>query len=48
MRIHAGGLVEEFRIDWTWDPRWTMERITPEGRDQLAALGFSFDNMPKY
>ena len=24
------GLVEEFRIDWTWDPRWTMERITPE------------------
>ena len=42
------GLVEEFRIDWTWDPRWTMERITPEGRDQLAALGFSFDNMPKY
>ena len=42
------GLVEEFRIDWTWDPRWTMERITPEGRDQLAALGFNFDNMPKY
>jgi metal-sulfur cluster biosynthetic enzyme len=42
------GLVEEFRIDWTWDPRWTMERINPEGRDQLAALGFNFDNMPKY
>ena len=42
------GPVEEFRIDWTWDPRWTMERITPEGRDQLAALGFNFDNMPKY
>ena len=42
------GLVEEFRIDWTWDPRWTMERITPEGRDQLAALGFNFENMPKY
>ncbi|KFI92344.1 metal-sulfur cluster biosynthetic protein [Bifidobacterium saguini DSM 23967] len=42
------GLVEEFRIDWTWDPRWTMDRITPEGRDQLAALGFNFENMPKY
>ena len=42
------GLVEEFRIDWTWNPRWTMDRITPEGRDQLAALGFNFDNMPKY
>ena len=42
------GLVEEFRIDWTWNPRWTMDRITPEGRDQLAALGFNFDNFPTY
>ena len=41
-------LVEEFRIDWTWQPRWTMDKITPEGRDQLAALGFNFDNLPKY
>ncbi|WP_291534368.1 metal-sulfur cluster assembly factor, partial [Bifidobacterium sp. UBA6881] len=22
------GLVEEFRIDWTWQPRWTMDKIT--------------------
>ncbi|NMM93239.1 metal-sulfur cluster assembly factor [Bifidobacterium oedipodis] len=42
------GLVEEFRIDWTWNPRWTTDRITPDGRDQLAALGFNFDNLPKY
>lgn len=42
------GLVEEFRIDWTWQPRWTTDKITPEGRDQLAALGFNFDNLPKY
>lgn len=42
------GLVEEFRIDWTWQPRWTMDKITPEGREQLAALGFNFDNMPRY
>ena len=42
------GLVEEFRIDWTWQPRWTVDKITPEGREQLAALGFNFDNMPKY
>lgn len=40
------GLVEEFRIDWTWTPRWTVDKITPEGRDQLAALGFNLDNMP--
>lgn len=42
------GLVEEFRIDWTWQPRWTMDKITPEGREQLAALGFNFDSMPQY
>lgn len=42
------GLVEEFRIDWTWNPVWTVDMITPEGRDQLAALGFSFDNLPRY
>lgn len=42
------GLVEEFRIDWTWQPLWSMEKITPEGREQLAALGFNFDNLPKY
>ncbi|MBS5218543.1 MAG: Smr/MutS family protein, partial [Sutterella wadsworthensis] len=32
------GLVEEFRIDWTWDPRWTMERITPECRDRCLRI----------
>lgn len=42
------GLVEEFRIDWTWNPRWTVDCITDEGRDQLAALGFNLDSLPKY
>ena len=42
------GLVEEFRIDWTWTPRWTVDKITPEGREQLAALGFNLDMMPRY
>ncbi len=42
------GLVEEFRIDWTWEPLWTTDKITPEGRDQLAAIGFNLENMPKY
>ena len=42
------GLVEEFRIDWTWSPRWTLDMITPDGREQLAAIGFNFENMPTY
>ncbi|WEV73098.1 metal-sulfur cluster assembly factor [Bifidobacterium sp. ESL0790] len=42
------GLVEEFRIDWTWKPRWSLDMIRPEGREQLEAIGFNFDNMPKY
>lgn len=42
------GLVEEFRIDWTWTPPWSIEKITPEGQAQLAALGFNFSNLPTY
>lgn len=42
------GLIEEFRIDWTWTPRWTMEMITPDGRDQLAAIGFNFNGPMPY
>lgn len=42
------GLVEEFRIDWTWTPQWTIDKILPEGREQLEAIGFNFANMPKY
>nr|WP_244829633.1 metal-sulfur cluster assembly factor [Bifidobacterium gallicum] len=42
------GLVEEFRIDWTWTPRWTVNNITPEGREQLAAIGFNLDALPRY
>lgn len=42
------GLVEEFRIDWTWTPRWSLDMITPDGREQLAAIGFNLENMPIY
>lgn len=37
----AEGLVEELRINWVWLPPWGPERITPDGRDQLRALGFN-------
>ena len=36
------GIVEEFRIDWTWEPPWSLDMVGEEGRAQLAALGFSF------
>jgi metal-sulfur cluster biosynthetic enzyme len=36
------GLVDEFRINWTWKPRWTVAMITPAGKEQLAALGHAF------
>jgi metal-sulfur cluster biosynthetic enzyme len=35
-------LVREVEIEWVWKPAWTPERITPDGRDQLSAIGFSF------
>lgn len=34
-------LVTGVRINWVWMPPWGPDRITPEGRDQLRALGFN-------
>ena len=35
------GLVDGFRINWVWMPPWGPEKITPDGREQLRALGFN-------
>ncbi len=35
------GLVTEMRINWVWLPPWGPDKITPEGREQLRALGFN-------
>ena len=42
-----GTLARELRIEWTWSPTWTPEDITPEGREQLTAIGFSFGAMKR-
>lgn len=42
------GLVDEFRIDWTWTPPWNVDMMTPEGAEQMAALGFNPGNLPHY
>ncbi|MBQ5557421.1 MAG: metal-sulfur cluster assembly factor [Aeriscardovia sp.] len=36
------GIVDQFRIDWVWKPLWTLSNVTPDGLDQLRALGFPF------
>lgn len=35
------GVVDGFRINWVWMPPWGPEKITPDGREQLRALGFN-------
>jgi len=35
------GLVEGLRINWVWLPPWGPDRITPDGRAQLRAIGFN-------
>lgn len=39
------GLVEEFRIDWTWKPRWSVDNINEDGRAQLEALGYNLSSL---
>lgn len=34
-------LVDSFRINWVWLPPWSAAKITPDGRDQMRALGFN-------
>lgn len=31
----------EVTINWVWMPPWGPDRITPDGRDQLRAIGFN-------
>jgi len=35
------GVVDDVSINWVWMPPWGPEQITPDGRDQLRALGFN-------
>ncbi len=35
------GVVTGFRINWVWMPPWGPEKITPDGREQMRALGFN-------
>ncbi|MEE6273208.1 metal-sulfur cluster assembly factor [Georgenia wangjunii] len=35
------GLVNGNKINWVWMPPWGPDKITPDGREQLRALGFN-------
>lgn len=37
-----GGLVRDFTVEWVWKPAWTPALMTPDGREQLQAIGFTF------
>ncbi|SPT54159.1 FeS assembly SUF system protein [Actinomyces bovis] len=34
-------LSHDVRVQWVWLPPWGPDKITPEGREQLRALGFN-------
>jgi metal-sulfur cluster biosynthetic enzyme len=35
------GMVDIVAINWVWMPPWGPDKITPDGREQLRALGFN-------
>ena len=35
------GIVNDVLINWVWMPPWGPDKITPDGREQLRALGFN-------
>ena len=40
-RIGALGIADEVKVRLSFDPPWTSERITPEGRELLRRSGFA-------
>lgn len=34
-------LLQKWKINWVWDPPWTPEKMSTEGKEQMRALGFS-------
>jgi metal-sulfur cluster biosynthetic enzyme/ribosomal protein L22 len=40
-RLAAVPGIDGFRMDWQWLPAWRPADITPDGRDQLRAIGFT-------
>ena len=34
-------LSDDVRVQWVWLPPWGPDKITPDGREQLRALGFN-------
>ncbi|WP_076465031.1 metal-sulfur cluster assembly factor [Actinomyces mediterranea] len=34
-------VTDEVTINWVWMPPWGPDRITPDGREQLRAIGFN-------
>ncbi len=35
------GMVADIAVNWVWMPPWGPDKITPDGREQLRALGFN-------
>jgi metal-sulfur cluster biosynthetic enzyme len=35
------GMVNDVLINWVWMPPWGPDKITPDGREMLRALGFN-------
>ncbi|MBR6440353.1 MAG: metal-sulfur cluster assembly factor [Aeriscardovia sp.] len=33
------GTVSQFKVEWTFEPLWSVENISPEGVEQLRSLG---------
>ena len=35
------GVLEHFEVSWVFDPPWTPDQVSEEGRQQLRSIGFA-------
>lgn len=41
MALVPTGMYSSVEINWVWSPPWTLEMISPDGREQMRSLGFN-------
>ncbi len=41
VQMMLGPYTQDTTVNWVWLPPWGPEAITPDGRDQLRAIGFN-------
>ena len=41
LKLVNTGVLEDFTVDWVFDPPWSPDQVSEQARDQLREIGFA-------